>query len=52
MFTESGLSTSSQWLESGSNAELVAYLRRPDVVAETATTAGELMESLRHNRLA
>ncbi len=52
VFTESGLSTSSQWLESGSNAELVAYLRRPDVVAETATTARELMESLRRNRLA
>ncbi len=50
--SESGLSTSSQWLESGTNEELVAYLRRPEVIAETIATAAELAQSLSRNRLA
>ena len=44
--SESGLSTSSQWLESGTNEDLVAYLRKPEVVADTIATAEELVESL------
>lgn len=52
IFSESGLSTSSQWLDNGSNAELVTYLRRPDVVADTITTADEAIISLARNNLA
>ena len=48
--SESELSTSSQWLESGSNADLIEYLRRPDVVADTPATADELVQSLSRNR--
>ena len=43
--SESEFSTSSQWLESGSNADLIEYLRRPDVVADTPATADELVQS-------
>lgn len=50
--SESGLSTSSQWLDSGTNADLITYLRRPDVVADTLATADELAQSLSRNRLA
>lgn len=50
--SESGLSTSSQWLDNGSNAELVRYLRRPDVVADTIATADEAIISLARNNLA
>jgi hypothetical protein len=50
--SESGLSTSSQWLASGTNEELVAALRRPEVIAETLATAVELAQSLSRNRLA
>jgi hypothetical protein len=32
--------------------ELVAYLRRPEVIAETIATAAELAQSLSRNRLA
>lgn len=52
IYSESGLSTSSQWLEQGTAEALVAYLRKPEVVADTLTTADELMESLSRNRLA
>ena len=50
--SESGLSTSSQLLDNGTNADLVAYLRRPDVVADTIATAEEGIMSLTRNRLA
>jgi len=50
--SESGLSTSSQWLDTGSNEELVSYLRRPEVVADTLATADELARSLSRHRLA
>jgi hypothetical protein len=50
--SESGLSTSSQWLENGSNADLVTYLRKPEVIADTLSTVDELVESLSRNRLA
>ncbi len=50
--SESGLSTSSQWLDSGSNDDLIAYLRKPEVVADTLVTAEELVQSLSRNRLA
>ncbi len=50
--SESGLSTSSQWLDSGSSTDLIAYLRRPEVVADTLATAEELAQSLIRNRLA
>ncbi|MFO0980808.1 MAG: hypothetical protein U1E76_03500 [Planctomycetota bacterium] len=50
--SESGLSTSSQWLESGTNEELAAYLRKPEVIAATIATAEELVQSLSRNRLA
>lgn len=52
MASESGLSTSSQTLDTGSNAELVAYLRRPEVVGETLATSEELAQSLSSYRLA
>lgn len=50
--SESGLSTSSQWLDTGSRPELVAYLRRPDVIADTLATAHDLGRSLSRHRLA
>lgn len=50
--SESGLSTSSQWLDNGTNAELVTYLRRSDVVADTIATADEAIISLARNNLA
>ena len=50
--SESGLSTSSQWLDTGSSADLVAYLRKPETLAETIATAEELARSLSRNRLA
>jgi hypothetical protein len=50
--SESGLSTSSQCLDTGSNAELVAYLRKPEVVADTLATSEELSQSLSSHRLA
>ncbi len=50
--TESGLSTSSQWLESGTNAHLALYLRKPEVVAATIATGEELKQSLAMHRLA
>jgi hypothetical protein len=50
--SESGLSTSSQWLDSGTNAELVAYLRKPEVIADTLATSEELAQSLASHRLA
>jgi hypothetical protein len=52
IYSESGLSTSSQWLEQGTAEALVAYLRKPEVVADTLTTVDELMLSLSRNRLA
>jgi len=51
VFTQSGQSTSSQWLSRGSNDELVAYVRRPEAPAEVARTIGELIESLKRNEL-
>jgi len=50
--SESGLSTSSTYLDNGSNAEIVKYLRRPEVVAETIHTAEESIISFARNRLA
>ena len=50
--SESDLSTSSQWLDNGTNAELVRYLRRFDVVADTIATADEAIISLARNNLA
>ena len=50
--SESGLSTSSQWLDTGASADLVAYLRRPETIAETIATAEELARSLSSHRLA
>jgi hypothetical protein len=50
--SESGLSTSSQWLEKATNAELVAYLRKPEVIADTIATSEELAQSLASHRLA
>lgn len=50
--SESNLSTSSQWLDSGTNAELVTYLHRPEVVADTIATADEAIISLARNNLA
>jgi hypothetical protein len=52
IYSESGLSTSSQWLEQGTVDRLVAYLRKPEVVDDTLSTADELMLSLSRNRLA
>jgi hypothetical protein len=48
----SDLSTSSQWLDNGTNAELVQYLRRSGVVADTITVADEAIISLARNNLA
>ncbi len=50
--SESGLSTSSQLLDNGTNADLVTYLRKPEVVADTIATAEEGIVSLTRNRLA
>jgi hypothetical protein len=50
--SESGLSTSSQWLDTGASADLVAYLRKPETIAETIATAEELARSLSNHRLA
>ena len=50
--TESDLSTSSQWLDNGTNAELVNYLRKPEVVADTIRLADEAIISLARNNLA
>src|SRR6185369_7184592 len=52
VFTPSGLSKSSQWLESGTNADLVVFLRRESMVAEIGAVAGELVISLQQHRLA
>ena len=49
--SESGLSTSSQWLDNGTNAELVKYLRRLEVVGDTIATADEAIVSLARNNL-
>lgn len=45
-------STSSQWLDNGTNRDLVAYLRRPEVIDEAIATAEECIVSLVRNRLA
>jgi hypothetical protein len=50
--TESDISTSSVWLDNGTNAELVKYLRRPEVVADAIRLADEAIISLARNRLA
>jgi hypothetical protein len=50
--SESGLSTSSQWLDNGTNAELVNYLRRPGAVADAIATADGAILSLARNNLA
>jgi len=50
--SETGLSTSSRFLDHGTNTSLVNYLRKPEVVADTIATAEELMEALSRNRLA
>jgi hypothetical protein len=50
--SETNISTSSQWLDNGTNAELVTYLRRPEVVADTIATADEAIISLARNNLA
>jgi hypothetical protein len=50
--SESGLSTSSAMLDTGTNAEIVTYLRRPELVAEMIETADERIVSLARNRLA
>ncbi len=52
VYTPSGISNSAQWLLSGSNAELAAYLRAAGTLAEMEGTALELVESLERNRLA
>ena len=52
VFTPSGLSKSSQWLNSGTNAELAAFLRRASMAAEIGAVAEELVLSLQRNRLA
>ncbi len=52
VYSESGQSTSSQWLEQGTAEALVSYLRKPEVVVDTLTTVDELMISLSRNRLA
>ncbi len=50
--SESGLSTSSAMLDTGTNTEIVTYLRRPELVAEMLATAEERIVSLARNRLA
>lgn len=50
--SESGLSTSSAMLDTGTNAEIVQYLRKPELVAEMIATADEAIVSLARNRLA
>lgn len=50
--SESGLSTSSAMLDTGNNAEIVQYLRKPELVAEMIATAEERIVSLARNRLA
>lgn len=52
IMSESGLSTSSTYLDNGTNAEIVKYLRRPEVVADTIQTAEESIISFARNRLA
>lgn len=52
IYSDSGLSTSSQVLESGTREALVVYLRRPEVITDTLHTVDELKESLGRNRLA
>jgi hypothetical protein len=49
VFTPSGLSHSSQWLQSGTNAE---FLRRESIVPEINSVAGELVISLQQHRFA
>jgi hypothetical protein len=50
VYTPSGISHSSQWMESGTNAELVGFLRRTTMVAEIDALADELAVGLqRHN---
>jgi hypothetical protein len=48
----SGLSTSSQWLDSGSNEELAALLRWPETPGEIERIVRELIESRQRNRMA
>lgn len=50
--TASGISASSVWLDFGTNAELVRYLGRPDVVADAVRLADEAIISLARNDLA
>jgi hypothetical protein len=50
--SKSGLSTSSQWLESGTNRHLVAYLRNPKAAADTLATSEELAQSVAIHGLA
>lgn len=45
VFSKSGQSKSSQWLTSGSNDVLFAYLRRPDAVTEVMKTMREIVEA-------
>ena len=52
VWSQSGLSTSSQWLESGSSDDLIAHLRRPEMVADIRSTADGLIQSLNRNRMA
>jgi len=50
--SESGVSTSSAFIDDGTNESIVAYLRKPEVVADTMATIEDLMQSLSRNRLA
>jgi hypothetical protein len=52
VYTPSGISHSSQWMESGTNAELAAFLRRTTTVAEIDALADELAVGLQRNNMA
>lgn len=49
--SESGQSTTSQWLLAGSNGELAAYLRWPETVEDIPRHIRELVESQQQHRM-
>ena len=49
--SESGQSTTSQWLLAGSNGELAAYLRWPEAVEDIPRHIRELVESQQRHRM-
>jgi hypothetical protein len=52
VWSESGFSTSAQWLSNGSGDQVMAHLRRPEMAADIQSTAEELIQSLDRHRLA